>query len=75
MINNSEIRAGVSIVICCYNSASRLPETLQHIAEQEVAANISWEVIVVDNASTDNTQEIAKKNGQNTAYHMYHFEL
>jgi glycosyltransferase involved in cell wall biosynthesis len=49
---------GISIIICCYNSALRLPETIRHIAAQQVAH--SWEVIVVDNASTDNTTTIAK---------------
>lgn len=52
---------GVSIIICCYNSASRLPQTLEYIAKQKVNDNINWEVIVVDNASTDNTAEVAQK--------------
>ncbi|NVN94413.1 MAG: glycosyltransferase family 2 protein [Bacteroidetes bacterium] len=50
---------GVSIVICCYNSSCRIPETLRHIALQEVASDIPWEVIIVNNASKDNTVEIA----------------
>lgn len=52
---------GVSIVICCYNSALRLPETLRHIARQQVKANTPWETIVVNNASTDQTKEIAQQ--------------
>ena len=52
---------GVSIVICCFNSAERLPETLRHVARQEVPAHIPWEVLVVDNASTDRTAEIAQQ--------------
>jgi glycosyltransferase involved in cell wall biosynthesis len=51
---------GVSIVICCYNSAKRLPDTIKHLIKQEVTLGISWEVIVVDNASTDNTAQIAQ---------------
>lgn len=51
--------AGVSIVICCYNSASRLPETLRHIAAQRVDAHLPWEVVVVNNRSTDHTAEAA----------------
>jgi glycosyltransferase involved in cell wall biosynthesis len=51
---------GVSIIICCYNSASRLPETIKHIASQQVPGNIPWEVIIVDNASTDNTAVVAQ---------------
>ena len=48
-------KPGVSIVICCYNSSSVLPETLRYICTQKVPSNIPWEVIIVDNASTDNT--------------------
>lgn len=50
---------GVSIVICCHNSIQRLPPTLEHLKIQTVPANIPWEVIVVDNASTDQTAETA----------------
>ncbi len=50
---------GVSIVICCYNSAQRLPVTLAHLAAQQVKEKLLWEVIVVDNASTDTTSQVA----------------
>ena len=49
----------VSIIVCCYNSALKLPKTLEHLAQQKVSADLSYEVIVVDNASTDNTAEFA----------------
>lgn len=51
---------GVSVIICCYNSAKRLGDTLKHLCEQK-ANNIAWEVIIVDNASTDNTATVAKQ--------------
>lgn len=54
------MKAGVSIVICAYNGAKRLRETLRHIALQKVREGISWELILVDNASTDNTVQLAK---------------
>jgi glycosyltransferase involved in cell wall biosynthesis len=50
---------GVSIVICCHNSAPRLPDTLRHLAAVQVPVEIAWEVLVVDNASTDETAGIA----------------
>lgn len=50
---------GVSVIICCYNSAGRIATTLKHIALQKVAENVLWEVIVVNNNSTDNTAEKA----------------
>lgn len=50
---------GVSIVMCCYNSAERLTKTLSYLRSQEFAYGILWELIIVDNASTDNTAEMA----------------
>ena len=50
---------GVSIVICCHNGASRLRETVRHIAVQEVPSHIPWEVILIDNGSTDASAAVA----------------
>jgi glycosyltransferase involved in cell wall biosynthesis len=50
---------GVSVIICCHNSASRLPETLKHLAKQRLSPSTSWEVILVNNASTDDTAAVA----------------
>ena len=50
---------GVSIVICCYNSSKVLPATLRKIISQKVSPGIPWELIIVDNASTDNTSHTA----------------
>jgi glycosyltransferase involved in cell wall biosynthesis len=49
---------GISVVICTYNGAALLPQTLQHLARQQVRPDIAWEVVVVDNASTDQTQAV-----------------
>jgi len=50
---------GVSIIICCFNSSLLLEETLKHIAVQKLD-NAACEIVLVDNASTDHTQEIAR---------------
>jgi len=50
---------GVSIILCCYNSSTRLPQTLSYLAKQKVSQGLSWEIIVVDNASKDKTAEVA----------------
>lgn len=51
---------GVSILLCCYNSQERLVITLKHLAAQVVKKSIPWEVVLVDNNSTDQTAVIAK---------------
>ncbi|GAB3288128.1 glycosyltransferase [Hymenobacter tenuis] len=50
---------GMSVLLCTFNGASRLPRVLSHLAEQNIRANIPWEVILVDNASTDDTSSVA----------------
>lgn len=46
----------VSIIVPCYNLARYLPEALTSVQTQSDA---DWECIVVDDASTDNTAEVA----------------
>ena len=53
--------SGLSIVICCHNSSARLRETFTHLSRQEVCAGRPWEVIVVDNGSTDDTATMASQ--------------
>jgi glycosyltransferase involved in cell wall biosynthesis len=52
---------GISVIICCYNSANVLHETLVSISKQVVYSDISWEVLLIDNASTDDTATHANK--------------
>ena len=55
------IEVGVSVVICAYNGAARLPPTLDHLKNQRGCDGLKWEVLVIDNASTDGTAEIARR--------------
>lgn len=57
---------GVSVIICCYNSATRIRETLQALAGQRFRRQLAWEVILVDNASTDNTAGVAEAIWEST---------
>jgi len=50
---------GVSIIICCYNSADRLEPTLRHIARQKLDHKYGLEVLVIDNNSNDDTASVA----------------
>jgi glycosyltransferase involved in cell wall biosynthesis len=62
----------VSIVICTYNRAKSLKNTLDSIMTMSVPEDLSWEIIVVDNNSSDNTKEIVEdfkiKTRLNVAY-------
>ena len=51
----------ISVVICCHNSAAVLPPTLMHLAAQIVDPSVQWEVVVIDNASTDDTVQVATR--------------
>jgi len=46
---------GVSVIICCFNGAARLSETLRNMAAQQVNSSIAWELLMVDRATQDDT--------------------
>lgn len=52
---------GVSVIVCCYNSATLISRTLEHLLAQKVDASTLFEIILVNNNSTDDTVEVAKK--------------
>ncbi len=50
----------ISVVISTYNRCDMLPEALESVAAQETAAGVRYEVVVVDNNSTDKTQHVVE---------------
>src|SRR5579863_8037322 len=51
--------SGISVIICCFNSSTRITPTLLHLYNQKDIPLSSWEIIIVNNCSTDNTAEKA----------------
>lgn len=51
---------GVSVIICCYNSESKIASTLSCLQNQLIIPGLQWEIIVVDNGSSDQTIETIK---------------
>lgn len=51
---------GISIVVVSYNSAAIIEPTIQAILAQENTSKIPWEVILVNNKSTDDTVSIVR---------------
>ena len=48
----------ISVAICTWNRSRLLKQTLESIAATNRSSIDSWELIVVDNNSTDNTREV-----------------
>ncbi|MBT9315558.1 hormogonium polysaccharide biosynthesis glycosyltransferase HpsE [Leptothoe spongobia] len=51
----------LSVVVPTYNGAERIPEVLDRLSHQQVDDAISWNIVVVDNNSSDRTAEIVRK--------------
>lgn len=47
-----------TVAIPTYNGANRFPEVLDKLRQQTGVESLSWEIILVDNNSTDNTAQV-----------------
>lgn len=56
-----------SIIVCTYNRAESLADTLQCLGELDSPPGLSWEVLIVDNNSTDLTHTTIESAKQNLA--------
>lgn len=50
-----------TILVCTYNRASLLGPTLDSIAALDCPAGLDWEVLVVDNNSSDETRQVVEQ--------------
>lgn len=50
----------VSILICTWNRSDLLRQTLNSLVRLDIPRDLSWEVIVVDNNSTDDTKSVVE---------------
>ena len=51
----------LSVIICTYNRSQSLSNTLNSFQSQDLPKNIQWEIIVVDNNSTDDTKKVTEE--------------
>lgn len=49
-----------TVAIPTYNGASRLAAVLERLRSQVIPAELSWEILVVDNNSSDDTATVVK---------------
>jgi len=51
----------ITVLICTYNRAESLRRTLETLARLEVPAGDEWELLLVDNDSSDGTAEVCRE--------------
>ena len=51
----------ITVVVCTYNRAEMLRDALESLMCQETGGKFSYEVVVVDDASTDATQQVVRE--------------
>jgi glycosyltransferase involved in cell wall biosynthesis len=65
----------VTVILCTYNRAQMLTETLESLAALVLPQPVCWEVLVVDNNSNDATREVVEGFCQRqTGFFRYVFE-
>jgi glucosyl-dolichyl phosphate glucuronosyltransferase len=63
----------ISAVICTFNRANYLPKAIQSLVEQSLDASL-YEILVVDNCSTDNTKQIVTETFADVGNLRYVYE-
>ena len=53
----------LSVIVPAYNEAKRIPLTLIDMDKRLSGANFTYEILVVNDGSTDNTSEVAEAAG------------
>ena len=66
--HQDNLKPGVSVVVCCYNSGHVVNPTIDALAHQEVPPGAGYEVILVDNNCTDDTLQKAQKAWRNQTH-------
>jgi len=51
----------ISVAICTWNRANLLRQTLEHMQRLETDGRFDWELVIVNNNSTDHTQQVIEE--------------
>ena len=51
----------ISVIVCTFNRHKSLARTLDSLVASTLPASVEWEVIVVDNNSTDATPDLVRR--------------
>ena len=72
-LNNTKARLRISAAVCTYNRAKELRHCLDSLVKQKTSKK-SYEVLVIDNNSKDNTREVANEFVEKYSNFRYLFE-
>ena len=50
----------ITVILCTFNRSNSLPKALDSVAAQVLPESVAWEVIVVDNNSSDQTRAVTE---------------
>ena len=59
-----EVRAYISVAVPCHNELESLPELHRRLAETLDELGVTWELVVVDDYSTDGTRDRLRELAQ-----------
>ncbi len=72
---HSRATLDITVILCTYNRCTDLAGALESIAGSQVPSSVTWEVVVVDNNSTDKTRNVVDEFCQRyPGRFRYHFE-
>src|SRR5580704_17634223 len=58
---HAEHLMNITVILCTYNRCASLPRALASVAASELPSAVKWEVLVVDNNSTDETRAVLEE--------------
>lgn len=65
----------ISVILCTYNRAASLKSTLESFLALTLPSDFSWELVLVDNNSKDNTAEVIRDFAKSASFSVrYIFE-
>ena len=71
MTSDSDVRTparqAITVIVCTYNRCRILADTLASVAASQMPSSVTWEVLVVDNNSADQTREVVEDFGRHHA--------
>ena len=51
----------VSVIVCTFNRCKSLERALESLVGSELPKSVQWEILIVDNNSSDETRSVAEK--------------